>query len=74
MRLRLPELLEERGMTAYGLEAASKGRISMSAAYRLCRRRGKMRYLDTQILEVLCEVLEIEPGELLERTPRRRRK
>lgn len=76
MRLRLPELLDERGMTPYALARASGGRIDMSQAYRLTRSRGQVRYLDTRLLEALCDVLEVKPGELLERTPqpgRRRR-
>jgi DNA-binding Xre family transcriptional regulator len=59
-------------MTAYALSVASGGRISMSGAYRLCRLRGEMKMLDTEILEALCDVLAVEPGELLEREPKRR--
>jgi DNA-binding Xre family transcriptional regulator len=67
MRLRLPELLKERDMTPYGLAKESGGRISLSTAYRLTRNKGKVRYLDTELLETLCDVFEVEPGELLER-------
>jgi len=68
LRLRLAEILEERGMTAYALVKAAGGRIDMSQAYRLVRRRGRVRYLDTELLDTLCDVLDVEPGELLERT------
>lgn len=73
MRLRLPELLDQRGMTGYALSMASGGRISLSAAYRLMRLRGKLKMFDAEILEDLCDVLGVEPGDLLERTPKKRR-
>jgi DNA-binding Xre family transcriptional regulator len=66
MRLRLPELLDTRGMTAYALSQASDGRISLSAAYRLCRSKGHVRYFDSEMCEAICEVLAIEPGDLFE--------
>jgi DNA-binding Xre family transcriptional regulator len=76
MRLRLPELLEEQQppMTAYGLAKASGGRISRSTAYRLTRNRGVVRYLDSELLETLCDVFDLEPGELLEREKSKRRR
>lgn len=73
MRLRLPELLEERGLTAYAVAAQSAGRIDQSKLYRLMRKRGIVRYIDANLLEVLCEVLNVEPGELLERETKMKR-
>jgi DNA-binding Xre family transcriptional regulator len=67
MRLRIPELLESRGLTAYALSKQSNGRISLSAAFRYVQNRGRMRYFDSDMLETLCEVLDVAPGELLER-------
>jgi len=55
-------------MTAYALVKAAGGRIDMSQAYRLVRCRGRVRYLDTKLLDTLCDVLDVEPGTLLERT------
>jgi len=74
MRLRLPELLEERDLTPYALAKASGGKIDMSQAYRLTRCRGRVRYLDTKLLDALCDVLDVEPGALLERTPAAKRR
>lgn len=67
MRLRLPELLEEHGLTAYEVAQRSAGRIDPSTLYRLTRKRGRVDRLSTPLLEALCDVLGVEPGALLER-------
>jgi DNA-binding Xre family transcriptional regulator len=67
MRLRLPELLQARGLTAYKLAALSGGRISESTAYRLTDAEGRLQTYGAQILDALCKVLEVEPGDLFER-------
>jgi DNA-binding Xre family transcriptional regulator len=67
MRLRFPELLDAREMTPYALAKASRGRISMSTAYRLVDLRGHLDSFDAEMLEALCEVLDVEPGTLLQR-------
>lgn len=67
MRVRIPELLAARQMTPYAVAKASRGRISMSAAYRLARERGKFQFFDADLLEALCDVLVIAPTELFER-------
>lgn len=67
MRLRLPELLERQQMTPYQLSKASGGRISMSTAYRIVRMGGRLQNFDGELLEALCDVLAVGPGELLER-------
>ena len=74
MRLRLPELLKQQKppMTPYGLSKASGGRISLSTAYRLSRNNGVVRYLDSELLETLCDVFDVEPGDLLERQKKRK--
>ena len=73
LRLRLPELLAEHGITAYTLAQRSKGRISPSTLYRLVRSRGRVRYLDADLLEALCDVLGVAAGDLLERQTKSRR-
>jgi DNA-binding Xre family transcriptional regulator len=72
MRVRLPELMNKRGMTAYGLSVASNNRISMSTAYRLVKLRGELKTFDAEMLEALCDVFGIGPGEVLEREKRRK--
>jgi DNA-binding Xre family transcriptional regulator len=74
MRLRVADLLAERGMTAYQLAKASGDRLSLSTCYRLAR--GEADSISTSTVEALCDVLGIkDPGPLFERegrTPRRR--
>jgi DNA-binding Xre family transcriptional regulator len=73
LRLRLPELLDERGMTPYAFSKATNGRVSMSTAYRIVRMRGRLATFDATLLEAMCEVLRVKPGELFVRERRRRR-
>jgi DNA-binding Xre family transcriptional regulator len=74
VRVRIPELLEAAGLTPYGLCQASGGRISMSTAYRLARNKGRAHTFDAELLEALCDVLKVTPGDLLEREPRKGRR
>ncbi len=64
LRLRFPELLEERGMTPYALSIESGGRVSMTAIYRIVRQRGELQSFDVDLLEATCDVLDIDPGDL----------
>lgn len=73
IRIRLPELLNEEIPTAYAISRASKDRISMSAAHRLVAKRGIIQRFDADLLEALCEIFDVEPGELIERDKHRRR-
>jgi DNA-binding Xre family transcriptional regulator len=73
MRIRLPELFKERGLTAYAVAQQSDGRISTSVLYRLMRTKGRARYLDAELLDALCDVLGVAPSELLERETARKR-
>ena len=67
MRLRIPELYRARRMTAYAVARASKGRISLSTAYRLHRANGRFDRVSSSFLSALCDVLKVRPGELFER-------
>lgn len=67
MRLRLPELLEARGLSPYALAKASAGRISMSTAYRVVQKKGRLANFDAEMLDAICDVLGVKPAELLER-------
>jgi len=74
MRLRIPELLAEHGLTPYALSRRSDGRISMSTAYRLRENEGQLETFSGELLEALCDVFNVEPGELLERDSGKRRR
>jgi DNA-binding Xre family transcriptional regulator len=67
MRLRLPELLEASGLTAYALAKRSDGRISMALAYRLAKGHGVFGSVQPRTLAALCDVLDVQPGDLFER-------
>jgi DNA-binding Xre family transcriptional regulator len=72
MRLRLPELMHRRGLKgAYALAKASRGAIPISTAQRLVA--GAMKRIDFGTLDVLCDVLDADPSELLERDKAKRR-
>ena len=45
---------------------ATGGRISMSTVYRWMRARGRVKTIDTALLEALCEALDAAPAEVLE--------
>lgn len=76
MRLRLPELLKTRRLTAYALAKHSGGRISIPLAYRLAKSHGMFGSVRPQTLAALCDVLEVEPGTLFERiaAPKKRKR
>lgn len=72
VRLRISQLLEKRGLSPYALAKRSEGRISMSTAYRLVKLDGRVQTFDAGMLEALCDVFDVEPGELLERDTKRK--
>ncbi|MCZ8267336.1 MAG: helix-turn-helix domain-containing protein [Gemmatimonas sp.] len=67
LRLRLPELLAQRGISWLKLAELSNGRISRSTAHRLVKERDRLKMFDAAVLETLCELLSVTPSELLER-------
>lgn len=72
MRLRLPELLEQRGLSGYQLAKRARGRLSLSTVYRLLRNRGRFDRITADHLAAFCDVLDVGPGELLDRRAVRR--
>jgi DNA-binding Xre family transcriptional regulator len=65
MRLLAGKAMKEGGVTPYALARDSGGRISKPAAYRIFR--GTKGHLSLAELAALCDVLDVEPGELFER-------
>ncbi|MBA3319692.1 MAG: helix-turn-helix domain-containing protein, partial [Gemmatimonadales bacterium] len=45
----------------------SEGRISLSTAYRCQQLNGEVKSFDAAVLEALCDVPDVKPGELLVR-------
>ena len=74
MRLRINELLKRRELTPYALAKASGGRVSLPMVYRLQRSQGRFTTIKADVLDALCEVLDVEPRELFERERPTRRK
>ena len=81
VRIKLPELLSTDGsgaararkITPYALAKQSAERISLSTAYRLVKRKGALESFESKLLEALCDVLGVEPGDLLEREKKGKR-
>ena len=66
MRLRIPELFDERGWTAYEVAKRSRGRLAERSLYRLVERRGQVESVSGKTVDTLCEILGVGPGELIE--------
>jgi len=73
MRLRIPELLTEKGISAYAVARDSRDRISLSTIYRLTKARGRLETFSNDLLEGLCDVLDVTPADLWERDKPRRK-
>lgn len=76
VRYRLPELLAGRKpgggpQSAYWLAKAvgarTGGAVKPDAIYRIVRNDGYVRYVDTEIADAICDVLDIPLAELFER-------
>lgn len=66
MRVRMPELLTERGWSAYRVAEAVKALGgSEQAVYRLAAANGRVRYFDGRLMVMLCDVFGIGFDELL---------
>jgi len=66
MRLRIPELWEERHQTPYQVAKESGGRLTEATLYRITRERGAVKFVSLAVLQALADVLHVEPQELFE--------
>lgn len=69
VRWKLPDILEERGLTAYRLAAMAQERghdLTVRAVYRLADPDHELRRLDLATLNAVCDALRLSPGDLLE--------
>lgn len=73
MRLRFPELFDELGLTALQIARMSGGRIDQSTVYRWQQLKGRVRRIDCEVIEDLCEALGLGLTEVIELEGRRRR-
>ena len=64
LRLRLRQLLQERGITGYGL--AKYTGLSLNTIYRLTRKDGRFDLIHADTLGRLCAALRITPAELFD--------
>jgi DNA-binding Xre family transcriptional regulator len=64
LRLRLRQLLEARGLSAYGL--AKFTGLSLNTIYRLTRPSGRFSLIRADTIERLCGALRVTPSELFE--------
>lgn len=71
VRLRIDQLMARRSITAYALSRGAG--LSYPSAYRLSRPGGRFGRLHADTLERLCKFFRVQPGELLEWVPRKRR-
>ena len=62
LRLRLRQLLEARGLSAYALAKFSG--LSLNTIYRLTRPSGRFRIIRADTIERLCGALRVTPSEL----------
>jgi DNA-binding Xre family transcriptional regulator len=73
MRVRLPELLEAKGMSGHQLAVVLDGRMSRAAIYKLLEAEGHFERIAGRHLEALCHAFGVSPNELLEGWERTRR-
>ena len=64
VRLRIHQLMAQRGITAYALSRGA--RLRYPSAYRLSRPGGRFGRLHADTLNRLCAFFEVQPGTLLE--------
>ena len=70
VRLRIHQVMAERGITAYALSRGAQ--ISYPSAYRLSRPAGRFGRMHADTLDRLCRYFDVQPGALMEWVPRRR--
>jgi putative transcriptional regulator len=61
IQIRIDEMLEERGKTAYWL--AKESGVGHTSMWKL--RHGKIKQLNLEHLEGICKTLDCQPGDLL---------
>lgn len=70
VRLRVAELLKERGISWYRLAQITG--LSQTQVYRMRNAKGHFDRLTQDMLDKLCSGLEVQPGDILEWIPMHR--
>jgi DNA-binding Xre family transcriptional regulator len=71
----MSELMRSRGIkTAYMVAQRSNGAISQNVAYRLVKADGRFQKFGEDLLDALCDLFDVGPGELLEYEGKSRRR
>lgn len=70
IKLRLSEMLKERGRTPYWL--AKQTGIRYASIWHM--NRGELARVHVETLDRICDVLECQPGDILVRVPERKAK
>ena len=72
VRWKIAELLKKRGWSAYRL--AMKTGLTVPAVYRLAKQKAQMGRVEGDTLDRLCDALGVQPGDLLEHLPDKRKR
>lgn len=72
VRLKLAALMEARGVNGYQLAKATK--LTEPRVYRLADPKGRFERLEADALNALCEYFDVQPGELIEWVPDKKRR
>jgi DNA-binding Xre family transcriptional regulator len=67
VRLRVAEMMRDRGITAYRLSRGSG--LAYPTAHRISQPSGRFGRLEVDTLNRLCEFFRVQPGELIEWVP-----
>jgi DNA-binding Xre family transcriptional regulator len=76
VQIRIAELMKGKGIAsayqlAQAIEETGAG-VSAASIYRLVAANGRLQTFSAELLDALCDVFKVEPGELLERKRTRR--
>jgi len=72
IKLRLEELLNQRGKTLYWLASAEGANVEYGSLWRL--KEGRAKSISFELLDQICGALNCEPGDLLKRSEGETRK
>jgi DNA-binding Xre family transcriptional regulator len=72
VKLKVAALMKQRGLTAYALAKGTD--LTEPRAYRLASEDGQFDRLEHDAINELCAFFDVQPGELLEWVPDKKRR